>query len=94
MFIRNLDPRTAAPVALAPCNRRRRTLRVQRNAAVDGAPTAWMQKTRMQKNWIMSARMSSPLSVTRDGPTVGGKASTRDQAIAIGSPYHRLLIPC
>jgi hypothetical protein len=35
MLIRNLDPRTAAPVALAPCNRRRHTQRVQRNPAVD-----------------------------------------------------------
>jgi len=42
----------------------------------------------------MSARLSSRLRATRDGSTVREKKSARNQAIAIGSPYRRLLIPC
>jgi hypothetical protein len=34
MLIRSLDPRTASPVALDPCDRRRRAQRVSHNAAI------------------------------------------------------------
>jgi hypothetical protein len=82
----------ASPVARDPCNQRRRTPRVQRTAAIgaeSSRATTWMQTT-----WTMSARMSSRLRATRDGSTVREKKSARHQAIAIGSPYRRLLIPC
>jgi hypothetical protein len=56
--------------------------------------TTKMQTTWMQTTWIMNARMSSRLSVIRDGPTVREEAGARHQAIATGAPYRRLLIPC
>ena len=90
----NLDPRTASPVALDPCHRRRHVQSVQPSVRNPVAQTTRIQTTRMQRTWIMSARMQARLSVTRDGPTVREKAVARDQAIAICAPYPRLLIPC
>jgi hypothetical protein len=102
MLIRNLDPLTASPLrsthAISAAARRGCSVPQPsvRNpvAQTTWMQTAWMQTAWMQTVWIMRARMSSRLRVTRDGSTVRESPSSRDQAIAIGAPYRRLMIPC
>jgi hypothetical protein len=87
MLIRNLDPLMASPVALDPCDQRRRTQRVQRNAAI-GAQSG--RANDLDANDLDHERAHVvAVAVTRDGPTVREKAGARDQAIAIGAPYRR-----
>jgi hypothetical protein len=97
MLIRNLDPLTASPLrsthAISAAARRGCSV-PQPSVRNPVAQTTWMQTAWMQTVWIMRARMSSRLRVTRDGSTVRESPSSRDQAIAIGAPYRRLMIPC